>query len=248
VLVIDDDPGVHELMRRSLAREGFRVEVAASGEEGLRRARELRPEAITLDVMMPGMDGWAVLAALQADAELAAIPVVMLTIADERNLGYALGAADYLTKPVGRERLAAVLQRYRREEGERLALLVEDDAPTRAVTRRMLEREGWSVREAENGRVGLERLAAAVPQVILLDLMMPEMDGFEFVERLGQREEWRGIPVIVVTAKELTAEDRQRLNGRVGQVLEKGGCSGEELLRKIGGLVAGRVRREPSVS
>jgi CheY-like chemotaxis protein len=246
VLVIDDDPAVHELMRRSLAREGFRVEVAGGGEEGLRRARERRPEAITLDVMMPGMDGWAVLAALQADPELAAIPVVMLTIADERNLGYALGAADYLTKPVERERLTTVLQRYRRQPGEGVALLVEDDPPTRAVMRRMLEREGWTVREAENGRVGLEQLDAAIPQVILLDLMMPEMDGFEFVEQLRQREEFRDIPVIVVTARELTAEDRQRLNGRVGQVMEKGGYSGEELLREIGRLVAGRLQREPA--
>ena len=119
VLVIDDDPTVRDLMRRSLDKEGFRVEHAAGGEEGLRLARELRPDAITLDVMMPGMDGWAVLAALKSDPELAEIPVVMVTIVDDKNLGYALGAADYLTKPIDRERLAAVLTKHRRDARRR---------------------------------------------------------------------------------------------------------------------------------
>ena len=113
MLVIDDEPAVRDLMQRFLAREGFRVVTAAGGEEGLRRARELRPDVITLDVMMPGMDGWAVLSALKADPDTADIPVVMLTIVDDKNLGYALGAADYLTKPIDRERLVAVLKQHR---------------------------------------------------------------------------------------------------------------------------------------
>jgi PAS domain S-box-containing protein len=246
VLVIDDDPAVHELVRRSLAREGFRVEVASGGDEGIQRARALRPDAITLDVIMPGMDGWAVLTALKADPELAAIPVVMLTLVDQRNLGYALGAADYLTKPVERARLAAVLQRYRRESAGGVALVVEDDAPTRGVLRQMLEREGWSVQEAENGAAALERVAAGAPHLILLDLMMPEVDGFEFVERLRQHEAWRAIPVVVVTAMDLTQEDRQRLSGRVAQVLQKGDRTGEELLREIGRLVTGRLHQPPA--
>ena len=181
VLVIDDDPGVRELMGRYLTREGFRVAVASSGDEGLRLARELRPDAITLDVMMPGLDGWAVLGALKADAATADIPVVMLTIVDDRNLGYALGAAEYLTKPIDRERLLAVLARYRRD---RPVLIVEDDAPLRELLRRMLEREGYTVVEAEHGRAALDRLREGAPGVILLDLMMPVMDGFEFLAEL----------------------------------------------------------------
>ncbi len=159
VLVIDDDPAVRELMGRYLVREGFRVAVAAGGEEGLRLARELRPAAITLDVMMPGMDGWAVLSALKGDAATADIPVVMLTIVDDRNLGYALGAADYLTKPIDRERLLAVLARHRRD---RPVLIVEDDAPLRELLRRLLEREGYAVVEADNGQAALERLRETI--------------------------------------------------------------------------------------
>src|SRR5262249_24565114 len=149
--------------------EGIRVVSAAGGEEGLRLARELRPRAITLDVMMPGMDGWAVLTALKADAELADIPVIMLTIVDDKNLGFALGASDYLTKPVDRDRLVAILKKYRVEDAARLVLVVEDDAAARELLQRMLEREGWAATAAENGRVALQRVAEQWPALILLD-------------------------------------------------------------------------------
>src|SRR6266849_1105127 len=155
VLVIDDEAAVRDLMQRFLTKEGFRVVTAASGEEGLRWARELRPDAITLDVMMPGMDGWAVLSALKADSEVADIPVIMLTIVDDKNLGYALGASDYLTKPIDRDRLVTVLKQHRRD---RPLLLVHDDSGLRQLLRRMLEPVGFTVVEAENGRVALERL------------------------------------------------------------------------------------------
>lgn len=159
VLVIDDDPTVCDLLQRFLSKEGFRVARASGGEEGLRLAKELRPTAITLDVLMPGMDGWAVLSALKADPALADIPVIMLTIVDDKNLGYALGASDYLTKPIDRDRLVAILNKHRREDPSPLVLVVEDDADTREMIRRMLEREGWVVTEAENGRVGLAGVA-----------------------------------------------------------------------------------------
>jgi CheY-like chemotaxis protein len=244
VLVIDDDPRVHDLLKRSLAREGFRVEAASSGEEGLRMARHLRPEAITLDVMMPGMDGWAVLSALKNDPELADIPVVMLTIVDDQNMGYALGAAEYLTKPVDRDRLASVLKKYAGDGQSRSALVVDDEPEARDMLRRALESHGWSVVEAPNGRAAIEKLQERRPAVILLDLMMPEMNGFQFVEELQKNADWREIPVVVVTAKDLTQEERVLLDRQVGIVLQKGAYRSEELLRETGRLVANRIRKQ----
>jgi GAF domain-containing protein/CheY-like chemotaxis protein len=243
VLVIDDEAAVRDLMQRFLTKEGFRAVTASGGEEGLRWARELRPDAITLDVMMPGMDGWAVLSALKADPEVAGIPVVMLTIVDDRNLGYALGAADYLTKPIDRERLVTVLEKYRRDLP---VLVVDDDVEVRQLLRRMLEPEGYTVVEAENGRAALERLRDGSPSVVLLDLMMPEMDGFEFVAEFRRHEAWRSIPIIVVTAKDLSREDRDRLNGYVQKILQKGAHGRDELLAEVRELVASSVaRRRP---
>jgi signal transduction histidine kinase/CheY-like chemotaxis protein len=243
VLVIDDDPTVRELLQRTLTKEGIRVACAAGGEEGLRMAKELHPIAITLDVMMPGMDGWAVLTALKADAELDDIPVIMLTIVDEKNLGYALGAADYLIKPVDRERLVAILTKYRGEDPSRLVLVVEDDPSAREILQRLLEREGWAVATAENGRVALRRVAEQRPALILLDLMMPEMDGFQVVEALREREDWRSIPIVVATAKNLTADDRLRLNGYVEKILQKGAYNREALLTEIRHLVTACMAR-----
>jgi GAF domain-containing protein/CheY-like chemotaxis protein len=244
VLVIDDEAAVRDLMQRFLSKEGFRVVAAASGEEGLRWARELRPDAITLDVMMPGMDGWAVLSALKADPEVAGIPVIMLTIVDDRNLGYALGASDYLTKPIDRERLVTVLKQHRRD---RPVLVVDDDAEVRQLLRRMLESEGFAVVEAENGRVALERLHGESPSLILLDLMMPEMDGFEFVAELRRHEGWRAIPVVVITARDLSRDDRERLNGHVEKILQKGTYDRDQLLAEVRELVASSVaRRRPT--
>ncbi len=251
VLVIDDDPAARDLMCRFLTREGFQAETAADGEEGLKRARELRPTAITLDVMMPRMDGWAVLQALKSDPDTADIPVIMLTMVNDKSIGYALGATDYMTKPVDRTRLAALLSKYRCLEGSGPCpvLLVEDDEETRDMMCSMLEKEGWDVSQAGNGRVALEQVAARRPQLILLDLMMPEMDGFEFARRLRENPDWRDIPVVVLTAKDITDEDRARLNGRVATVLQKGAYSREALLREVRELVqAGRetAAREPA--
>jgi CheY-like chemotaxis protein len=242
VLVIDDEAAVRDLMQRFLVKEGFRVLTAASGEEGLRRAREQRPDAMTLDVMMPGMDGWAVLSALKADPDVADIPVIMLTIVDDRNLGYALGASEYLTKPIERDRLVAVLEKYQRDP----VLVVDDDAVLRQLLRRMLEPEGYRVVEAENGRAALERLREAAPGVVLLDLMMPEMDGFEFVAEFRRHEAGRAIPIVVITAKDLTREDRERLNGYVQKILQKGAHDRDQLLAEVRELVATSLaRRRP---
>jgi CheY-like chemotaxis protein/anti-sigma regulatory factor (Ser/Thr protein kinase) len=237
VLIIDDDPDTRQLLSRMLVKEGYRILEAASGDAGLALARAERPDVITLDVLMPGLDGWSVLAAIKNDPALAAIPVVMLTITDDRNLGFALGASEYLTKPIERARLSAVLARYRRDPGAAV-LIVEDDADTRAMLRRSLEKEGWRVSEAANGRIGLERVAAEPPALVLLDLMMPEMDGFEFLEGLRGRPGHEDLDVVVITAKELTEDERRRLSGGVSRVLQKGGHSREEFLAEVRARVA----------
>ncbi len=234
VLVIDDEPSAREVIGRMLRKEGFRVIAAASGEEGLRLARERRPDVITLDVMMPGMDGWAVLGTLKGDPELARIPVVMVSMVDEKNLGYSLGAAEYLTKPVERAGLVGVLRKHLGDgaAGDPV-LVVEDDPITRELLRRLLEAEGLEVVTAENGRIGLERVDERRPALVILDLMMPEVDGFEFLQTLRGRESGRQIPVVVLTAKEVSEEDRKRLQGRVEQVLQKGTRSPDELLEEV---------------
>jgi PAS domain S-box-containing protein len=241
VLVIDDDPAVRQLVGRMLGKEGFRVLEAANGELGLALARSEIPDVITLDVLMPGMDGWAVLTALKGEPALAAIPVVMLTITDERKLGFSLGASEYLTKPIDRAQLSAVLARYHRPSGAGV-LIVEDDAATRAVLRRSLEKEGWTVTEADNGRVGLERLTGTPPALVLLDLMMPEMDGFEFLDELRSRNSTDSPPVVVITAKDLTDADRRRLNGGVRGVVQKRSQNIEGLLADVRRRVAEHAR------
>ena len=238
VLVIDDDPAVRDLMKRFLSKEGFQVMTAASSAEGLRLARQTHPDAITLDVMMSGVNGWAMLSTLKSDPQLADIPVVMVTIADDKNLGYALGASDYLTKPIERDRLVATLKKYQRPDRSGWALIVEDDTAAREMLQRVLEKEGWTAIGVENGRVALERVAAKQPELILLDLTMPEMDGFEFVHELRKREEWRTIPILVITARDLTSEDRLRLNGYVEKILAKSAYGREELLNEVRDLVA----------
>ncbi len=243
VLAIDDDPTVHDLLRRTLASHGFRVESAFSGEEGIRLARKLHPQAITLDVMMPGMDGWTVLLSLKAIPELADIPVVMLTIADNKNLGYSLGAAEFLTKPLDRRRFTSVMLRYKRK-APHTALIVDDDPASRDMLHRLLEGDGWTVAEAENGKIALELLRNEKPSVILLDLMMPELDGFGFLEELHKHDRLRSIPVIVITAKNLTDEDRARLNGGVTRVLEKGTYKRDDLLNYVTSVIERSARSD----
>ncbi|MGH7588114.1 MAG: response regulator [Gemmatimonadota bacterium] len=239
VLVVDDEPTARELMARHLTRAGFRVVQAASGRAGLEAARAERPDVITLDVLMPEMDGWEVLKELKSDPDLADIPVIMATITDQRNLGIALGASEYLTKPIDRERLAAVLTRYTRSDTARRVLVVEDDESARALIRRALEAEGWEVDEAENGRVALKRLEESNPGLVLLDLMMPEMDGFEFLEALRDADRPQ-VPVVVMTAKELTRDDHMRLSGGVERIVKKG--SRDRFLHEIRDLVALHAR------
>jgi len=236
VLVIDDDPNTLDLLGRTLAASGFRAVTAGGGEEGLELARSLKPSAITLDVIMPGLDGWAVLRQLKNDPETRDIPIIMVTMTDDRDMGYALGATEFLTKPIQRDQLVRLLERHSSDPAAGV-LVVDDNPEVRAMVRRVLEREGWRVDEAENGRVALERLAVSSPSLILLDLMMPVMDGFEFVMEMRRMEAARSIPIVVVTAKDLTEEDRRRLNGDVAGLIQKGGSGRDEFLAQIRELV-----------
>jgi PAS domain S-box-containing protein len=238
VLVIDDDAVARDLLGRFLAENGFRARFAADGPLGLEMARTLKPAAITLDVMMPGMDGWSVLTALKTDTETAAIPVIMVSVVENQALGYALGAHHFMSKPIDRDQLAEVLSRFKDRGPIERILVVEDDHTNREMLRRMLAKEGWSVVEAANGRIALDRVAESLPDLILLDLMMPEMDGFEFVSELRRHPAWYTIPVVVLTAKDINQEDRDRLAGCVQKVLQKGAADKETLLTELKRLIA----------
>ena len=244
VLVIDDDPVVRDLLERFLSKEGFQVRSAAEGQTGLRLAKELRPAAITLDVAMPELDGWTVLAALKADPELGDIPVIMLTIIDDRTKGYTLGASDYLIKPIDRDRLLAILDKYRCDQTRCEVLIVEDEDATRDIIRRLLKKEKWKVIEAENGRAALRQLAKNQPELILLDLMMPEMDGFELIAEIRKNPKWRAIPIVVITAMDLTQAEQERLQGYVQRILQKGAYSREQLLQEVHDLVLAYVPKK----
>jgi signal transduction histidine kinase/CheY-like chemotaxis protein len=246
ILVIDDDATARDLISEQLKSEGFAVATADGGLEGIKLAKELRPIAITLDVMMPDLDGWSVLAALRQDTELADTPVIMVSIADENRRGMALGAAGYLVKPIERERLNALLQRFCSSRLPRRILLVDDDPVQRERVRSWLEGQPWAVTEANNGREALSRIREAKPDLILLDLMMPEMDGFQVVADLQRSADWRDIPVIVITARDLDAKEREVLNSGIRSVLVKESFHPAELIARIRRLVANDGAPVPS--
>lgn len=233
VLVIDDDEDARRLLARTLERDGFEVVTADSGEAGLELAREVGPSLITLDVMMPTMDGWSVLRALKSDAKLRHIPVVMVTIVGEAGRGFALGATDYLTKPVDRGMLVEAIRRYVGSDAALRVLVVEDDPMTRAILRRTLDEAGFVVEEAEHGAEGIARVRANPPAMVLLDLMMPVMDGFEFLTQLRSDPGNSGIPVLVLTAKELTSDEQQFLSTRAESVITKDADALDALVHRI---------------
>ncbi|TXM67385.1 response regulator [Methylobacterium sp. WL69] len=238
VLIIDDDPSTRDLLARFLEKDGFTVATASDGREGVERARALRPRVILLDVTMPRMDGWSVLRTLRADPDLGATPIIMVTVLDEQNLAFSLGATDYLQKPIEWGQLKTAMERFKPSEAEGPVLIIDDDPDARERMSAMLIREGWRVASAENGIAGLEATAAKKPCLILLDLMMPEMDGFGFLRALRAKPEWRDIPVVVLTAKDVTAEDRRRLAGQADRVLQKGRLSLNDLSESLRSLVA----------
>ncbi len=232
VLVVDDDPQAVELLSRTLQNNGMQVVTASRGPEALTLAEKLKPAAITLDVLLPEMDGWEILRKLKANDVTRDIPVIMVTMTDDRRLGMALGATEFLNKPVQRDQLLEILTRSV-DASRRSVLVVDDLADNRKLLRTMLERDHWQVSEAENGQQALEQLESATPGVILLDLMMPVMDGFEFVGHMRKRDPTGSIPIVVLTAKEITREDRERLLGGVSTLIERQGQDLEALVDKI---------------
>ncbi len=233
VLVIDDDEAQRELLRRFLEREGFAVQTASDGRAGLELAQSLHPRAILLDVMMPQMDGWAVLEALKHTPETARIPVVMVTFVNEQGLGRSLGAADYVLKPVQWDQLRRIVEQFRDTEGD--IMVVDDDADVRHRMRTLLEKNGWTVVEAENGQDALEKLDLAMPRLVLLDLTMPVMDGFSFLETLRRRPGCADLPVVVLTARDLSREDREAL-GSADRILAKTDTSMKALAGELRAL------------
>jgi signal transduction histidine kinase/DNA-binding response OmpR family regulator len=239
VLVVDDEADARALMVRTLTAEGYRTLEAAEGRSALALAREHRPDAITLDILMPGLDGWGVLRELRADPELSRIPVVLVTFLLERRTGFALGASSYLTKPVDRDQLRRAL----RGAGiaGRSVLVVEDDEATRDVLARGLSADGWRVRLAADGIEGLERVQEERPSLVLLDLWMPRLDGFGFLRELRSRPEYADLPVTVLTAHTLTEEERLWLEGAAQRVLSKDGERGAwfaDAVAEVGRAVA----------
>ena len=237
VLAIDDEIDVLDWIRRTLKGLDVVIRGATSGMEGLALAQQIKPDVIILDVVMPGMDGWAVLNELKSDPDLSDIPVVMATVVEDQSMGFALGVTDYMTKPVERQKLLRVVKRYCHDDMSRPILIVEDDEPTRDSLRRTLEREGWAVREATNGLEGLARAAEVTPGLIILDLMMPEMDGFQFVDALRENVSWRSIPIIVITAKDLSRDEREGLHRSVQSIHQKGSYSRADLVKELRSLI-----------
>jgi signal transduction histidine kinase/DNA-binding response OmpR family regulator len=242
ILIVDDDEDARKIIGSCLAREGYRLIYANSGSEALEVAARERPDVITLDVMMPQVDGWSVLATLKADPELGGIPVVLVSHVSDRSIGIGLGASAFLTKPVDRAQLAAVIRAQCGEVPADLILVVDDDEDAVDMTEQALERLGFRTGRAGNGRLALEWLSVnPAPQAILLDLLMPEMDGFQFLERLREREDWRGLPVIVLTAKVLTEEERRLFAETARKVITKGAETQTELAAAVRSVLKSAV-------
>jgi signal transduction histidine kinase/CheY-like chemotaxis protein len=231
VLAIDDDPNVVYLLKENLADAGYSVVGAASGEEGLRKARELRPRAITLDIIMPGADGWQVLHALKTDPLTRDIPVILISIVDHKELGFRLGATDYVVKPFDREALIGAVARVA-PDCQRI-LVVDDDPNVVELVRQLLEGERCTIDWAPGGAAGLERIVQAPPGLILLDLLMPRMDGLAFLDALQTDAAHKDIPVVVLTSKSLDSADRGMLKERVLGLIKKHGLDREALIREI---------------
>jgi signal transduction histidine kinase/DNA-binding response OmpR family regulator len=237
VLVIDDNHNDRRFLHRYLSGEGYNVALATNGQQGLQMALEIVPDLITLDVMMPEMDGWETLVRLKNNPKLTNIPVVMSSIVEDRHLAQTLGAADYLVKPVDKQRLVNVLDKHIGRSEQGCILVVEDDEASREMLCRMLVQEGWTVRSAANGLKAIDCIQSEQPLIILLDLMMPEMDGFEVIKTVRQNPNWHEIPIIVVTAMDLTTVEQGLLTAQVTNIFQKGKYNKQQLITEVQSLI-----------
>jgi signal transduction histidine kinase/DNA-binding response OmpR family regulator len=237
VLVIDDNHNDRRFLHRYLTGEGYNVALATNGQQGLQMALEILPDLITLDVMMPEMDGWETLVRLKNNPKLANIPVVMSSIIEDRHLAQTLGAADYLVKPVEKQRLVNVLDKHIGRDEQGCILVVEDDEASREMMCRMLVQEGWTVQSAANGLKAIDCIQAEQPLIILLDLMMPEMDGFEVIKTVSQNPNWHKIPIIVVTAMDLNTVEHGLLTAQVTNIFQKGKYNKQQLITEVQSLI-----------
>ena len=244
VLVVEDNPAAAELLARHLDDGGFRIEIARSGTEALTKARELKPAAITLDILLPEIDGWEVLARLKQDEATSNIPVVVVSVVDNPRLGRALGALDYFVKPVDRQALLSRLGRYtftsKVGQEEIRILLVDDEPANLELLESVLRPAGFTTMRASGGQEGIEMARAHQPHLVLLDLLMPEVSGFDVVAALRGDESTRSIPIMVLTSKNLTDEDKRQLNGQVAAVFERNSLAGPELIGWLRRLVGGQ--------
>lgn len=236
ILAIDDDPDVIYLLEENLSDTAYKVIGANSGEEGLRLAQMLNPFAITLDIMMPGMDGWRVLYDLKTNPDTRDIPVIMLSIVDRKHFAYRLGAFDYLVKPLDQEAIISTLDRIPTEvkDGNLPRVLVVDDDPDIIdLIQQMLSAEPYNVVTASDGQMALAMVSQQLPDIILLDLFMPNLDGFSVIEQLSRDPNTHAIPVLAITAKLLDAAERQHLHQRVQTVIEKQGLAHTGLVQEL---------------
>jgi CheY-like chemotaxis protein len=233
VLVIDDDPHMRDLLTRFLERDRLSVAVAANGETGLHLARELRPTAILLDVMMPRMDGWAVLSALKADPLTTDIPVIMISMIRDKGLAYSLGAAEYLTKPVDWSRLKTAIDRHRSQPGPGWAVVAEPDPATRAELRSLLISEGWEVAEASDSAAAQVLTGGRRPDLLLVNIERTEIEAFKLLRELRRTPQGREVPVLALTEGTLDPIGRERLSERVRQVVQIDKDGMDELLEEI---------------
>ena len=238
ILIIDDDPTVSELMKRQLSKEGYQVIIAPNGKDGIRLARQLKPDAITLDILMPEMDGWSVLRTLKADPEVSNIPVIMASILDEKNKGFSLGAADFLSKPIQKEYLMKSIRNLTGDKENLKICIIEDDESLRFTIKEILEKQNVEILEAENGKVGMSLLQKEEikPDLILLDLMMPVMNGFEFL-KLIRETDLNSIPILVLTGADLSEDEKSFLSGEVQRILEKSEDTLSSIVSEVGNVI-----------
>ena len=233
ILVIDDDINFLDLVDRRLTKEGFLVFTSHSGLNGLDKAKKLLPDIIILDIIMPDIDGWSVYQKIKKIPLLSQIPIIIITIGDYEKMAKDFGVVDFLSKPIVWDNLHQILEKYKVVSKSKHILVVDDDSSTRTILRKMLIKDGWRIDEAENGKVAIERMGMQIPELILLDLLMPVMDGFKFLKEIKKVDAWLKIPIIVITSKDLTVDDYSFLTDNVDKVIQKGKYNRQEIIDQI---------------